>query len=267
MIPRAPTIFFACFALWAGGAEARTGSALPTTAASAVDALATTAIASLPAAAPAKSTRTIEPKKRRRTVSKRKRQRRARAKAKKRRARRGFVQMESRGPGFVIRDPKRSWGNELTVRRLKEASAAYAKRFPNAPPIRICDVSRRWGGRFHPHVSHRTGRDVDLNLILKKHRERWVKASARTLHAERMWFFVSTLVASGDVQFIFLDRRLQRAMYRFARSKGHSRAELGRVLQVAGKRGAIVRHWKGHRDHMHVRFVRPSRKLRRIPNS
>lgn len=287
MIPRAPTLlFFVVTALCGGGAEARSGSALPLTAASAVDALATTALSSMPkVVSPAKeSAEQIEAKAKarkgkgrkakaaRRALKGRKahakRGRARKAKRARRRARRGFVQLAARGPGFFIRDPRRSWGTELTVRRLKETAAAYAKRFPEAPPIRYCDLSRRWGGRFRPHVSHRTGRDVDIDLILKRPRKTWVKASGSMIHAERMWFFVSSLVASGDVQYIFLDRRLQRALYRHARAKGHSKEELGRVLQYP-RRGAygIVRHWRGHRDHIHVRFVRPTRKKRAIPVS
>ncbi|MBW2734604.1 MAG: penicillin-insensitive murein endopeptidase [Deltaproteobacteria bacterium] len=239
------------------------------TPAAAVDALSTTALSSLPAAVPAStpSARIEQDNKSKKKVNKRKRRRRTRAKRSRRRARRGFVQLTSNGPGFVIRDPHRSWGTSLTLRRLKEVSSAYIKRFPQALPVSICDLSRRWGGKFYPHASHRTGRDVDLGLILKRPRRGWVKASAKTLHAERMWFLISSLVATGDVEYIFIDRRLQRAMYRFARSQGHSKQELGRVLQYPRRHGGIVRHWKGHRDHIHVRFVRPSRQLRRIPVS
>ena len=177
---------------------------------------------------------------------------------KRRRTHRWFRQLKP-GPGFRLKDKRHAWGQRMTLRHLRQTFAAYRKTFPKRPDIVVHDISQRWGGRFRPHLSHRTGADVDIRLALKKHTDKYVRASPRTLNLETTWFLISTLINTGDVAFIFLDHRLQRALYRYARKRGVKKEVLSEVFQYPRRRRlrrGIVRHERGHADHIHVRFSR-----------
>ena len=163
--------------------------------------------------------------------------------------RRRLIQLQD-GPGFRVLAKRRAWGTHLTVAHIQRVMARYAAFAPGAAPVWIHDISKRWGGRMHPHVSHRAGRDVDVRLVHNRPTKRYRRATKRTLHAAHTWFLLRELIKTGDVEFIFLDRRLQRVVRKYARNHGVSSATLDAVFGPGG----IVRHWKGHRDHMHVRF-------------
>jgi murein endopeptidase len=48
------------------------------------------------------------------------------------------------------------------IRRIRELTLAYARRFPHAPRIVIGDISRKGGGYFPGHASHQQGLDADI---------------------------------------------------------------------------------------------------------
>ena len=79
------------------------------------------------------------------------------------------------------------------------------------------------------------------------------------------WTFIESLVgrsrSESQVEYIFVDYRLQRRFYKHARKNGWSVKALERVFQyrAKGKGGrrslrGIIRHEPGHRDHYHIRF-------------
>ena len=180
-----------------------------------------------------------------------------------------FVRLQSR-PGLSVRCPRRAWGTRLTVRRLEQLGDAYARRFPDRRPLRVHDLSHRHGGPASRHTSHREGRDVDLRLPLRIP-SRYVDATPKTLHVERLWFVIRELVRTCDVEFILLDRRLQRVLWQHALARGVSTAQLALIIAYPNPRSgghparlqdAIVRHMRGHANHIHVRFRRAGRPLR-----
>jgi penicillin-insensitive murein endopeptidase len=174
-----------------------------------------------------------------------------------RRSRRGFVQLAA-SRGLAVRDHDRSWGTALTVSRLRELGDDYAMHFAAAAPLQIHDLSHARGGRMTPHVSHRNGRDVDIRIPLKRETNAYVSATPKTLDIDRTWFLVKRLADTCDVEFIFLDRRLQRALFLHARQQGTPRAELAALLQYPSRKAVgVVRHSKGHANHVHVRFRHP----------
>ena len=72
---------------------------------------------------------------------------------------------------WVTRDPtdgrqpspaKRRWGSDTTLSTIETVSAAYWRRFPNAPRLVIGDLSLRHGGPFGIHASHQQGLDIDI---------------------------------------------------------------------------------------------------------
>ncbi|MCC6748160.1 MAG: penicillin-insensitive murein endopeptidase [Deltaproteobacteria bacterium] len=185
---------------------------------------------------------------------------------------RRFHQLES-STGLMVRNPDRAWGTFTTVSRLAELGREYQRRYPDALPIMVHDLSAKRGGVLKPHRSHRTGRDADVRMILRKPTKFSTPASPWTLDLERTWFVFSTLLRSREVQFIFLDRRLQRTLYRYLKAQGSSKGELARLFQYPRAKNhnqGLIRHEPGHADHFHVRFhpdgyLPPSREVAQGP--
>jgi LysM repeat protein len=180
-----------------------------------------------------------------------------------RRRRLDLLQLTS-GPGYMVRNPDRAWGTFLTVTRLMDLMEDYHQAYPKDPRVRIHDISRRRGGYLFPHRSHRLGRDVDIVYPVRA-RFRGVKYSKIKVHMVdlgRTWFMIKRLLQTKDVTFIFVDRRLQRRLFRHARRQGEDPRWLRQVFQhpPPASRRAIIRHEPGHDDHLHVRF-RPADKV------
>ena len=79
----------------------------------------------------------------------------------------------------------------------------------------------------------------------------------RTVNVERTWFVIKAIAETCDVEYMFLDRKVQESLYNYALLHGVSQAELSYVLQFPAAetaRTGIVRHWTNHYDHVHVRF-------------
>jgi murein endopeptidase len=163
------------------------------------------------------------------------------------------------GPGFTVVNPARAFGTPLAVRRLRETFERYHARYPEAASIMVMDLSKRGGGRLHPHASHHAGRDVDVRYALNCRTKYFVDASPFTLDAERTWFLISTLIATGDVELIFVNRKLQRYLYRHAAAQGVPEEQLDELFQYrhgVRQKVGIIRHEPGHVGHFHVRFRR-----------
>ena len=59
------------------------------------------------------------------------------------------------------------------------------------------------------------------------------------------------------MQVIYLDYDVQGILYRWAKKKGISDKRLDRIFQYPhgrGHRGSILRHYRNHANHLHVRF-------------
>ena len=154
----------------------------------------------------------------------------------------------------------RNWGTPEMVDALVEAVDAVHAKHPGGHALITGDLSRREGGKLSPHVSHQSGRDADVGYYFRTQvPPRWFrKASEESLDVPRTWTFVSSLLADDKVQYIFMDYRLQKLLYAYARdTMGHTTQELLKYFSYPRGRAArvaIIRHLKGHRDHMHIRF-------------
>lgn len=174
-------------------------------------------------------------------------------KIKRRRGRLRLVQLTN-GDGFVVANPRRSWGTRLAVYRINWVMAHYHRRYPKASPLVILDLSKRGGGPMGNHNSHMDGRDVDLPLVLDPI-DKLHPGAVRTVDEAQTWFLLRKLVSTCDVEYVFLDRAVQKQLYDHALSAGHTRRELALVFQYPRTTGVgLVRHWPNHRDHLHVRF-------------
>lgn len=164
------------------------------------------------------------------------------------------------GPHWQFRDYRaHAFGSRPMVEALVRAFERYGERFPEGPTIRLGDLSSRRGGKLFPHVSHRTGRDIDIGFVLHEEHQNdrwWQRANEDSFDVEKNWVLVKALIDTGRVQQIFMSSRLQRLLLERARTE-MSPEELARVFRLANpdpSAPSIIRHWKGHADHMHVRF-------------
>ena len=168
----------------------------------------------------------------------------------------GFYQMHS-GVGYTVRTPRRAWGTYLAVTRLIEVLSAHYQRFPKGDPIKVDDLSVKGGGRLPPHISHRTGRDVDIRYPLKIKTKYYVKANAKTLDVRRSWDLIHAFVKTNDVVYVFVDHSLQKLLYEHAKANKVPAGKLKKWFQYPRSKRSmygIIRHEPGHATHLHVRF-------------
>jgi LysM repeat protein len=170
----------------------------------------------------------------------------------------GVVMQDS--PGLKVRNLARAYGTERTVHLLQAAGADLQARWPDAPELLVGSLSTRSGGRLRPHRSHQSGRDADLayyhrgNVELTEFRNMTVD----TFDAVKNWHIFKTLIDTGEVEFIFVDYRLQRVLHEYALSIGYTEEELQPILQYPAGQGSntgVIRHAGGHLNHWHIRFT------------
>lgn len=155
------------------------------------------------------------------------------------------------GPLWTILDPSRAYTTEEIVEYLSAAIAEVNDAFDETPRLRIGHISRKGGGRLRPHSSHQAGRDVDLCFYELE------KPTARgdRFDLPRNWALLRALVTNGDVQFILVDKRLQKKLFEYAVSIGEDREWLDSLFR-AGPESLMI-HARRHRDHFHVRYFSP----------
>jgi murein endopeptidase len=160
-----------------------------------------------------------------------------------------------RGDGYYIRRPWRTYGTRSTVAFLREAIRDTLEVHPKVHVLAIGDLSAEGGGRITEHNSHQSGRDVDIGLFYKSkpagYPSAFKKATAATLDAASMWTLLSNLARTagddGGVQMMFLDQRLQNAIYDWAVKRGISDRRIWSVFR-------LLQHIPHHDNHLHVRF-------------
>ncbi len=156
------------------------------------------------------------------------------------------VQLPENPQLYTRKHPANAWGSSHTVDTLQRAVAQFRRDSGYPGAVVIGDISKRHGGRFYPHKSHQSGRDVDIALPGKPGARDW----------DATWGLVEALINSGRVERIFLGYGRQRELYEAARRAGVSTDRLSRELQYPEGRyaPAIVQHQSGHEEHIHVRF-------------
>lgn len=154
---------------------------------------------------------------------------------------------------------RRAYGTEITVHSLVQAFEAYGQQFPDGPKIRVGELAKRTGGRVSPHASHRSGRDVDIGYVFHgddNGEDRWRYMNERNFDAEKNWYLIQEILNSGQVQTIYVSKKLQKLLHREA-AKTLPEAELAALFEYPRTEQsptAVIQHWKGHHNHMHVRF-------------
>jgi hypothetical protein len=153
------------------------------------------------------------------------------------------------------------WGSSHTILQIQRAFAAFRHDSGYDGEVTIGALSRKHGGRFHPHVSHQSGRDIDIRLPLLPGVPETDVPNADEVDWYATWALIDAFVDTGEVSVIFLEVDLHRRLYEAARALGERREDLAEVLRFptwAGGEGSgvrpIVRHSKGHDGHIHVRI-------------
>ena len=156
-----------------------------------------------------------------------------------------------------ILDRDRVWGTTHAIEHLLEAIATFRRDSGYDRPLTISSISLKKGGRFRPHSSHRTGRDVDIRLPRKPGHKKGESPSS--IDWSKTWALVKALVETREVEYIFVSWSRQKYLYRAAQSAGATKAELAKIVQYPKKPSqrtkALVRHAPGHTVHLHVRFT------------
>ncbi|MDC0674874.1 penicillin-insensitive murein endopeptidase [Nannocystis radixulma] len=168
------------------------------------------------------------------------------------------------GKHFYIKRPNLAFGTGATIKAIKAAISKYAqlKGIKGGPQVHVGDISARGGGPLKGHKSHQKGVDVDVGLVLKgadAKEVRFLSGNADNLDVARTWALIKSFVDTKEVRAIFLDYGLQKVLYEHAKKKGVPESKLDELFQYPRGKGrgfGIIRHWKGHRDHFHVRFHR-----------
>jgi murein DD-endopeptidase MepM/ murein hydrolase activator NlpD len=173
------------------------------------------------------------------------------------------VQLEP-GKAYFIKRPHLAYGTTHTVKAIKAAVSRYkqAKAGKGGPEIHIGDISARGGGPLKGHKSHQKGIDVDIGLVLKgadADETRFRTGREDNLDVARTWALIKAFIDTDEVRAVFLDYKLQKLLYEHARKQKVNESTLDELFQYPrgkGRNFGIIRHWKGHKDHFHVRFKR-----------
>ncbi len=171
------------------------------------------------------------------------------------------------GNGFVMNPERRmQYATAETVKAVKACMRDYRRHFPKRkkhPPVSIGDLSPRKGGPAPPHVSHESGRDVDIGYLTQPPQSpgRFDRTANRSnLDREKQWVLTKCFLDNPDTQAIFIHHNVVESLREYIRKiyKG-KRAYLARKYLAFFPGGAtpILRPDREHGSHMHVRFECP----------
>lgn len=149
------------------------------------------------------------------------------------------------------------WGSTHAVRMVVKAIGDFRRTTGFEGAIVVGSMSRRGGRRLPPHVSHQSGRDVDIRLPLLPGIEAHADPNQDEVDWYATWGLIKAFVETGEASLIFLDIDLHRRVYEAARVMGVSKAELAEILMWPFWKGGerpVVRHADGHDGHIHVRI-------------
>lgn len=151
---------------------------------------------------------------------------------------------------------------------IGRAARVVAAALPGGQPLILGDCSVAGGGDIKRHVSHRSGRDVDM-LFFRVDRGgasvladgflrfdgrghcRSRKPCDTRIDVPRTWWLLRTLLASQEpaVQYVFVSRPIRRLLLAYAQSRG----EHPELIQRAKKIMRQPRSAAKHDDHIHLR--------------
>jgi murein endopeptidase/LysM repeat protein len=165
------------------------------------------------------------------------------------------VELPDRPELYTRRKPDESWGSSHAITQLMAAIVRFRHDTGFRRSIVIGGISRARGGRFRPHKSHQSGRDIDIRMPLTAAAEGKKHVTANDIDWRATWQLMHAFIAAGETEYIFLDYGLQKRIYKAARESGVSKEQLAAWIQWPLKKPKhqVVRHVTGHKVHFHVR--------------
>jgi LysM repeat protein len=166
-----------------------------------------------------------------------------------------------RHSAYIIRDRDRAWGTDETVSNLVAAFDRLIRFDRKAPRVEVHDISLQYGGNMFGHESHETGRDADIAYYQRDCPEgicSFKPVSATDLDVKRQWPLLKYWLRRRHVEAIFIDYRLQKVLYQYAKKKGATKEQLQMWFQYPRGRTfplGVIRHYPKHNDHIHIRFA------------
>ena len=179
--------------------------------------------------------------------------------------------MPLEGRGYVMsKDRTRVFATPQTIRYVKDCLGRYRSQYPKGPPISLGDFSARNGGPVPPHVSHQSGRDVDIGFLTRPPQSRGVLdrvATPQNLDVEKQWFVLKCFLDNPDAHSIFIEwsvsDTLKAYVEKIYRRRPSVKQHYLRLFPSSELR--IVKADSAHRTHMHVRFKCPKGSKQCVP--
>ncbi|MDC0722127.1 penicillin-insensitive murein endopeptidase [Nannocystis bainbridge] len=170
------------------------------------------------------------------------------------------VELPDRPDLYVKRKPDESFASTHTVMQTMAAITRFRHDSNFKGQVVIGGMSRARGGRFRPHKSHQSGRDVDIRLPVLRAAEGKRHITSADVDWKATWQLMRAFLDTGEVEYIFLEFALQKRIYKAARESGVSQEQIDAWLEwpkkIKGRsnKRVLIRHVEGHRTHMHVRI-------------
>lgn len=164
-----------------------------------------------------------------------------------------------KGTMWTVLEPGLAWGTQETIDGLSKAIERVNNLYPGSQAIPIGHISSKSGGYLPVHKSHQAGRDVDVGYYFTTPKKHFVTGNAANLDLARTLAFVKSILAVSTVEMILVDTSIQKLLADHAIAHGDDPAWVDRTFQVRQKMvGAPVRHVRGHKNHLHIRFSSPT---------
>ena len=158
------------------------------------------------------------------------------------------VELPERPDLYHRRKPDESYGSTHAISQLMAAIVRFRHETGFRRSIVIGGISRAKGGRFRPHKSHQSGRDIDIRMPVHSSAERKHRITASDIDWRATWQLIHAFILNGEVEYIFLDYSHQKRLYKEARASGVSAEQLKTWMQwpVRKPKHQLIRHVEGH---------------------
>lgn len=169
----------------------------------------------------------------------------------------GLAQLPVRPELYSVRNANHSYGSSHAIELVQQGVAAFRTASGFSGELVMGDMSQKHGGRFRPHHSHQSGRDIDIRLPLRA----GLPASTIPERSDQVdwdatWKLVRAMLDTGQVVYVFLSSTRQKYLHEAAVRAGATPEVLEDLLQYPRRaHTAVIRHSRGHTKHIHVRFT------------
>ncbi len=168
------------------------------------------------------------------------------------------------GKGYTMsRERTRVFGTPETVRYVKDCMGRYRNQYKKGPAVNIGDLSSHDGGPAEPHVSHQSGRDVDIGFLTRPPQSpgRFDREATgeSSLDVDKQWFLVKCFLDNTPVGAIFMDWGVVNALKAHVEKiyKKNAGMRLKYLRRFPSSVSGTLKADSDHRTHMHVRFKCP----------